>query len=184
MFVMTTKAATINFVLQVFRFCRSKCHNAFKKKRNPRKVKWTKAFRKSHGKELSVDSAFEFEKRRNVPVKYDRKLWNSTSRLQPDLLELYCVKLTLHGALNNSILLHCSIWHDQGEIMLGVLFIVSSLICLLCSIVKAMKRIEEIKRKREGQHIVNRYCVVEIYLCLLSISMELFKATVVGTDVL
>merc|ERR1711909_16423 len=49
-----------------------------KKKKNPRKAKWTKAFRKSAGKELAVDPSFEFEKRRNVPVKYDRELWANT----------------------------------------------------------------------------------------------------------
>merc|ERR1712050_124548 len=37
-----------------------------------------KAFRKSAGKELAVDPSFEFEKRRNVPVKYDRELWANT----------------------------------------------------------------------------------------------------------
>jgi len=63
---------------KIFRFCKSKCHAAFKKKKNPRKVRWTKAFRKSSGKELAVDPTFEFEKRRNVPVKYDRELWNKT----------------------------------------------------------------------------------------------------------
>ena len=57
---------------------RSKCHKNFKKKKNPRKAKWTKAFRKSAGKELAVDPSFEFEKRRNVPVKYDRELWQKT----------------------------------------------------------------------------------------------------------
>ena len=51
---------------------RSKCHKAFKRKKNPRKAKWTKAFRKSAGKELAVDPSFEFEKKRNVPGKYDR----------------------------------------------------------------------------------------------------------------
>ena len=60
------------------RFIRSKCHKNFKKKKNPRKAKWTKAFRKSAGKELAVDPTFEFEKRRNVPVKYDRELWQKT----------------------------------------------------------------------------------------------------------
>ena len=64
--------------LQIFRFCRSKCRNAFKKKKNPRKTKWTKAFRKSAGKDLAVDPSFEFEKRRNVPVKYDRDLWQKS----------------------------------------------------------------------------------------------------------
>ena len=63
---------------KVFNFCRGKCHKNFKKKKNPRKAKWTKAFRKSAGKELAVDPSFEFEKRRNVPVKYDRELWQTT----------------------------------------------------------------------------------------------------------
>eukprot|EP00092_Neocalanus_flemingeri_P032652 GFUD01035517.1.p1 GENE.GFUD01035517.1~~GFUD01035517.1.p1 ORF type:complete len:193 (-),score=79.97 GFUD01035517.1:70-648(-) len=63
---------------KIFNFCRSKCHKNFKKKKNPRKAKWTKAFRKSAGKELAVDPTFEFEKRRNIPVKYDRELWANT----------------------------------------------------------------------------------------------------------
>ncbi|EGD72922.1 ribosomal protein L24E [Salpingoeca rosetta] len=65
---------------KIFKFCRGKCHKAFKKKRNPRKVKWTKAFRKAAGKELTVDTVYEFEKRRNVPVKYNRELWQKTIR--------------------------------------------------------------------------------------------------------
>ncbi|XP_018564245.1 probable ribosome biogenesis protein RLP24 [Anoplophora glabripennis] len=60
---------------KIFKFCRSKCHAAFKKKKNPRKVKWTKAYRKTVGKELAVDPSFEFEKRRHVPIKYDRETW-------------------------------------------------------------------------------------------------------------
>ena len=61
-----------------FRFCRSKCHRNFNKKRNPRKVAWTKAYRKTRGKEMAVDSTFDFEKRRNRPVKYDRHLMGKT----------------------------------------------------------------------------------------------------------
>jgi len=61
-----------------FRFCRAKCHRNFNKKRNPRKVAWTKAYRKTRGKEMAVDRTFEFEKRRNRPVKYDRDLMGKT----------------------------------------------------------------------------------------------------------
>jgi len=61
-----------------FRFCRSKCHRNFNKKRNPRKVAWTKTYRKTRGKEMAVDRTFEFEKRRNRPVKYDRDLMGKT----------------------------------------------------------------------------------------------------------
>ncbi|RVE71707.1 hypothetical protein OJAV_G00054540 [Oryzias javanicus] len=85
---------------KTFRFCRSKCHRNFKKKRNPRKTRWTKAFRKASGKELTVDNALEFEKRRNIPIKYNRELWNKT--------------------------------------------------------VDAMMKVEEIKRKRQAQFIMNR----------------------------
>merc|ERR1712203_73633 len=54
------------------------CHKNFKKKKNPRKAKWTKEFRKGAGKDLAIDPSFEFEKRRNIPVKYDRELWQKT----------------------------------------------------------------------------------------------------------
>jgi len=47
-------------------------------KRNPRKVRWTKAFRKAAGKEMTIDSTIDFEKRRNVPVRYDRELIETT----------------------------------------------------------------------------------------------------------
>eukprot|EP00736_Rhodelphis_marinus_P007965 Rmarinus@m.10352 len=57
---------------KTFRFCRHKCRRAFEQKRNPRKVRWTKAFRKSAGKEMAVDSTFDFERKRNRIGKYDR----------------------------------------------------------------------------------------------------------------
>lgn len=49
-------------------------------KRNPRKLKWTKAYRKSAGKEMTVDATFDFEKRRNRPEKYDRNVMANTLR--------------------------------------------------------------------------------------------------------
>nr|CCA16110.1 ribosome biogenesis protein RLP24 putative [Albugo laibachii Nc14] len=63
---------------KVFRFCRSKCHKNFNRKRNPRKVKWTKSFRKAAGKEMALDTTYDFEKQRNRAVKYDRDLMNAT----------------------------------------------------------------------------------------------------------
>jgi large subunit ribosomal protein L24e len=62
----------------MFRFCRSKCHKNFKAKRNPRKVRWTKAYRKTHGKELVVDPVYEFEKSKDTAVRYDRNVWINT----------------------------------------------------------------------------------------------------------
>jgi large subunit ribosomal protein L24e len=71
-----------------FRFCRSKCIRNFHKKRNPRKVAWTKTFRKTRGKEMAVDSTFEFEKRRNRPVKYDRNLTGATLQAMEKIKEI------------------------------------------------------------------------------------------------
>jgi len=84
----------------IFKFCRSKCHKSFKMKRNPRKIRWTKASRKIRGKDLAVDPTMEMEKRRNEPVKYDRQLWTET--------------------------------------------------------VAAVKKLDEVKNKRQGQHIKTR----------------------------
>ena len=79
----------------------------FKHKKNPRKTRWTKAFGKAAGKELTVDASFEFEKRRNTPVKYDRQLWSDT--------------------------------------------------------VKAIKRIEEIKQKRQANYVMKRLRVGRVF---------------------
>ncbi|KAF9013882.1 ribosomal protein L24e-domain-containing protein [Cyathus striatus] len=73
---------------KVFRFCTSKCHKNFKMKRNPRKVRWTKAFRKAAGKEMTIDSTIDFEKRRNVPVRYDRNLVQTTIKVMKRVGEI------------------------------------------------------------------------------------------------
>lgn len=41
-------------------------------KRNPRKLAWTKAFRKATGKEMVVDGTLAFAAKRNIPIRYDR----------------------------------------------------------------------------------------------------------------
>merc|ERR1719235_1431761 len=38
-------------------------------------MRWTKAYRKTHGKELMYDSTLDFEKRREEPVRYNRDLY-------------------------------------------------------------------------------------------------------------
>ncbi|KAI0336553.1 hypothetical protein GY45DRAFT_1315945 [Cubamyces sp. BRFM 1775] len=73
---------------KVFRFCTSKCHKNFKMKRTPRKVRWTKAFRKAAGKEMTIDSTIDFEKRRNVPVRYDRELVQTTVKAMKRIAEI------------------------------------------------------------------------------------------------
>lgn len=71
-----------------FRFCRSKCHKNFKQRRNPRKLRWTKAFRKAAGKELVVDSTLTFAARRNVPVRYNRELVATTLKAMSRIEEI------------------------------------------------------------------------------------------------
>ena len=72
----------------MFKFCKSKCHKNFKLKRNPRKVRWTKAFRKANGKEMTLDSTLEFEKKRNVPLRYDRELIATTLNAMKRIQEI------------------------------------------------------------------------------------------------
>lgn len=57
-------------------------------KRNPRKLKWTKAFRKSVGKEMTVDSTLQFAARRNIPVRYDRNLVSATLKAMRRVSEI------------------------------------------------------------------------------------------------
>mmetsp|Transcript_20097 Transcript_20097/g.29186 ORF Transcript_20097/g.29186 Transcript_20097/m.29186 type:complete len:164 (+) Transcript_20097:65-556(+) len=73
---------------KIFRFCRSKCRKNFEMRRNPRKLKWTKAFRKARGKEMVVDSTFDFERQRNAVAKYDRELMSKTLRIMNRVQEI------------------------------------------------------------------------------------------------
>eukprot|EP01130_Rhizamoeba_saxonica_P000735 TRINITY_DN10661_c0_g1_i1.p1 TRINITY_DN10661_c0_g1~~TRINITY_DN10661_c0_g1_i1.p1 ORF type:complete len:164 (-),score=35.78 TRINITY_DN10661_c0_g1_i1:97-588(-) len=73
---------------KMFRFCRSKCHKNFKMKRNPRKVKWTKAFRRTHGKDLTMDRVLDFEQRRNRPQRYNRRKMEKTIEAMKRISEI------------------------------------------------------------------------------------------------
>jgi large subunit ribosomal protein L24e len=56
--------------------------------RNPRKLAWTKAFRRAHGKEMTVDSTLQFAQRRNIPVRYNRDLIQTTLKAMTRVSEI------------------------------------------------------------------------------------------------
>lgn len=56
----------------IFRFCSSKCYKLFKKRLNPRKLKWTKISRVARNKELVRDPVLGFERRIHEPMIYSR----------------------------------------------------------------------------------------------------------------
>ncbi len=62
--------------------------NQFKMKRNPRKLKWTKAFRKTVGKEMTVDQTLSFAARRNIPIRYNRDLVTTTLKAMQRVSEI------------------------------------------------------------------------------------------------
>jgi large subunit ribosomal protein L24e len=41
-------------------------------------MRWTKAYRKTHGKELTCDPVYEFEKNKDTAVRYNRDTWVNT----------------------------------------------------------------------------------------------------------
>ena len=57
-------------------------------KRNPRKLAWTKSFRRAHGKEMTVDSTLAFAQRRNIPVRYNRDLVQTTLKAMSRITEI------------------------------------------------------------------------------------------------
>ncbi|KAG6490262.1 probable ribosome biogenesis protein RLP24 [Zingiber officinale] len=84
---------------KIFRFCRSKCHKNFKMKRNPRKVKWTKAYRLLHGKDMTKDSTFELERKRNRPERYDRNVTEKTLQAIKKIDKIRVAREARHHAM-------------------------------------------------------------------------------------
>eukprot|EP00238_Polyblepharides_amylifera_P000860 CAMPEP_0196570456 /NCGR_PEP_ID=MMETSP1081-20130531/537_1 /TAXON_ID=36882 /ORGANISM="Pyramimonas amylifera, Strain CCMP720" /LENGTH=121 /DNA_ID=CAMNT_0041886905 /DNA_START=351 /DNA_END=716 /DNA_ORIENTATION=+ len=65
-------------------------------KRNPRKVAWTKAYRKGHGKELVEDTTFEMERRRNRPEKYNRSTVQKSVKAMKKILDIRSARQDRH----------------------------------------------------------------------------------------
>ncbi|KAF7692247.1 putative ribosome biogenesis protein RLP24 [Cucumispora dikerogammari] len=66
-----------------FDFCRSKCEKLFKSKKNPRKTRWTKAYRLFHNKETAnvlPNSITNLIKKKAVIEKYNRELYEKTTK--------------------------------------------------------------------------------------------------------
>ena len=57
-------------------------------KRNPRKLAWTKAFRRAHGKEMTVDSTLPFAARRNIPIRKNRDHITTTLKAMERISEI------------------------------------------------------------------------------------------------
>lgn len=72
----------------VFRFCRPKCFKLFKKRLNPRRIKWTKISRKVANKELTNDPIMQFERRVDVPAMYNREVLLQTIDAIPKIAEI------------------------------------------------------------------------------------------------
>lgn len=72
----------------VFRFCARKCHSLFKKRLNPRKLKWTKISRKVGNKDLVDERISGFERRVHEPAIYDREVVLQTLDAIPKIIAL------------------------------------------------------------------------------------------------
>ena len=57
-------------------------------RRNPRKVKWTKAYRAAKGKDLTNDTTFELERKRNRPERYNRDVMQKTLAAMEKITEI------------------------------------------------------------------------------------------------
>ena len=142
---------------KVFQFCRSKCHKNFKRKRNPRKMKWTKAYRKNAGKEMTVDSTFEFEKRRNRPIKYNRETMEKTLQAMKKVSEIqtkrhnmfYKMRMRAHKVTQREVI--------RAEIKKGIDIIAPAAANKEKAIANATKKIAEKRKTTEekGKMMIN-----------------------------
>ena len=74
--------------LKEFNFCRSKCIKLFKRRLNPRRIKWTKISRFIRGKEIDGSLINKLERRLDQPEMYERERMQEIVELIPKAIEL------------------------------------------------------------------------------------------------
>jgi len=140
---------------KTFEFCRSKCHRNFNRKRNPRKMKWTKAYRRNAGKEMTVDSTFEFEKRRNRPVRYNRETMEQTLKAMKKVSEIkhkrqdmfFKMRMRAHKGMQRE--------HVRAEIKKGMDILVPAAADKEKAIANATKKIVAKRKQKEDTKMAN-----------------------------
>lgn len=135
---------------KVFKFCRSKCHKQFKHKKNPRKTRWTKSYRKAANKELTIDPSFELEKRRNVPVKYNRNLWQQTQEAMRRILEIRKKRVEHFAKIKAKRAQKIKDAHDEREVKRDLALIKSPV-----SKMTLKQLVEQSKKKAKVKIITN-----------------------------
>lgn len=96
------------------------------------------------------DNSLEFEKRRNIPVKYNRELWQKTGNVSSYLSYLLAITI------------FCQLTPELKSFFIPT--------------VEAMKRVEEIKQKRQARFIMNRSVNHFLDIPLVSFFMQLLIA--------
>ncbi|KAI5180225.1 large subunit ribosomal protein L24e [Nematocida sp. AWRm80] len=121
-----------------FRFCRSKCTKNFKLKRNPRRVAWTKTYRKVRGKDLVNDTTHAFEKRINEPLIFNKDLYTKVIESMPAIAAIRHQREAFH--IKNRILTE-----QEKQVDAERVFIVKNVDALT----EEERRLESLKRKRQ-----------------------------------
>lgn len=131
-----------------FQFCRSKCRKTFQMKRNPRRLRWTKAYRKATGKEMVVDTTFAFERKKNRAEKYDREVMAKSLKAMPVITKIKRKRE--------------KDWHKRrmvvsiGEERKAALFELNAGIDLVAPvIVREKQKAEKVEKEKQKEQVVN-----------------------------
>lgn len=126
-----------------FRFCRSKCTKNFKLKRNPRRVPWTKTYRKVRGKDLVNDSSQAFERRVHEPAIYNKNIYAAVIETMPKIAAIRHQREGFH--IKNRILSA-----QEAQVKSERMFIINNIDFLT----EEERRIESLARKRKVRELL------------------------------